>query len=583
MTLFWNILSLLGGLSLFLFGMSLMGEGLERRAGKRLKGLLGRLTSNRFYGLLLGIGVTALIQSSSAVTVMAVGFVNSGLMTLGQSIGIIMGANIGTTVTSWLLSLWQIEGGSFLFQLLKPSSFTPVLALIGVVLYLFLKREEHRYTGLILLGFSVLMFGMDAMSGAMKPLSELPAFQRIFLLFSNPLLGVLTGAVMTAILQSSSASVGILQALSLTGVLRIEAAIPLIMGQNIGTCVTSLLASVGAGIHAKRTAMVHLYFNLIGTVALLIPFFLLRGLGNAAFLQGEAGAVEIALIHTFFNVISTLILFPLAGFLERLAILSVRDRKGSEREEVVLLDPRLLTSAALAVSRSRSVSEEMACLALDNVRQSFSLFWKYDETIFLQIEKTEGRIDRLEDELGSYLVAIGDRNIAEVENREINVLLHLIGEFERISDHALNLAQVARARFLEESDLPQVQNEEVEILFSAVGEIAELATEAFCQNDSTLAARVEPLEEVIDSLRMQIHALYVERLQKGECRKTSGLAIADLLINLERIADHCSNIAARLLTAANHQPPHAYLQYVRTSGQETFSEWYGYYQKRYQI
>ena len=583
MALFWNFLSFFGGLSLFLFGMSLMGEGLEKRAGKRLKGLLGRLTSNRFYGLLLGIGVTALIQSSSALTVMVVGFVNSGLMTLGQSIGMIMGANIGTTVTSWLLSLWQIEGGSFLFQLLKPSTFTPILAFVGVVFYLFLKREKHRYTGLVLLGFSVLMFGMDAMSGAMKPLSELPEFQRVFLLFSNPLLGVLTGAVMTAILQSSSASVGILQALSVTGAIRVEMAIPLIMGQNIGTCVTSLLASVGAGIHAKRTAMVHLYFNLIGTVALLIPFLFLRGLGSVAFLQAEAGAVEIALIHTLFNVISTLFLFPLAGLLERLAVLTVRKREGANREKTVLLDPRLLASPSLALTRSRSVSEEMAALALENVMQSFSLFWKYEEKIFLQIEKNEGEIDRLEDELGSYLVAIGNRNVGEAENREISELLHLIGELERISDHALNLAEAARSRFLEESDLPQVQNEEVEVLFSAVGEIIELATNAFCQNDSALALRVEPLEEVIDSLRMQIHALYVERLRKGECRKASGLAIADLLSNLERIADHCSNIAAHLLTAANHQPPHAYLQYVRTSGQDTFAEWYGYYQKRYQI
>ena len=578
-----NILTLVGGLSLFLFGMQLMGEGLEKRAGKKLKSLLGRLTSNRFYGLLLGLGVTALIQSSSAVTVMTVGFVNSGLMTLRQSIGIIMGANIGTTVTAWLISLTRIEGGGMLLQLFKPTTFTPILSVIGVICYLFSKRDSRRYTGLILLGFSVLMFGMDTMSDAMKPLADLPAFQQIFLLFSNPLLGILTGAVLTAILQSSSASVGILQALSVTGAVTVGGTVPIVMGQNIGTCVTSLISSVGAEKNAKRTAMVHLYFNLIGTLILLIPYFWISVGTDWNFLQNSVSAADIALIHTLFNVLSTVILFPMAGLLERLAILTVRHGSAEFHEEGAFLDQRLLASPSLAVERSRGVTEKMAELAFENTSMALSLFSSFDMKTFHMVEEKEARVDRFEDEIGGYLLAVGSKNLGTEDSREVSEMLHLIGDFERISDHAVNLAQ--RAKSLNEGDasLPKESLSEIQVLFGAVEEIMRLSGQALREKDLELASRVEPLEEVIDSLRMQIHANHVERLQQGSCDLASGLILADLLTDLERIADHCSNIAGHLLTMANHEPIHAYLQYVRTSGQEAFTKWYEHYRKEFAI
>ncbi len=578
-----NVLTLVGGLSLFLFGMNLMGEGLEKKAGKKLKSLLGRLTSNRFYGLLLGIGVTALIQSSSAVTVMTVGFVNSGLMTLRQSIGVIMGANIGTTVTSWLLSLSRVEGGGILLQLFKPATFTPILALVGVAFYLFSKRDSRRYTGLIFLGFSVLMFGMDTMSDAMKPLADLPAFQEAFLLFSNPLLGILAGTVLTAVLQSSSASVGILQALSVTGSLTVGSAVPIVMGQNIGTCVTSLISSVGAEKNAKRTAMVHLYFNLLGTILLLIPYFLIGKWTDRAFVENAVNATDIALIHTLFNVLSTVILFPLAGLLERLAIFTVRHGDSDAKAEGAFLDPRLLASPSLAVERSRSVTEKMAELAFENVFLSLSLFESFEEKSFHAVEEKEDRVDRFEDEIGEYLLEVGSKNLLAADSREVSEMLHLIGDFERISDHAVNLARRAKGLAEGEAVLPPESLQEVRVLFGAVKEIMELSQRAFLESDLELASRVEPLEEVIDSLRMQIHAHHVERLQQGTYGFASGLLLADLLTDLERIADHCSNIAGHLLTMANHQPIHAYLQYVRTSGQQSFTKWYAYYREAYHI
>ena len=578
-----NILTLVSGLSLFLFGMQLMGEGLEKRAGKKLKSLLGRLTSNRFYGLLLGLGVTALIQSSSAVTVMTVGFVNSGLMTLRQSVGIIMGANIGTTVTAWLISLTRIEGGGLILQLFKPATFTPVLSVIGVICYLFSKRDSRRYTGLILLGFSVLMFGMDTMSDAMDPLADLPAFQRIFLLFSNPLLGILTGAVLTAILQSSSASVGILQALSVTGSLTVGGAIPIVMGQNIGTCVTSLISSVGAEKNAKRTAMVHLYFNLLGTLILMIPYFWISAGPDWIFLQNAASAADVALMHTLFSLLSTAILFPLAGLLERLAILTVRHGNVESHEEGAFLDQRLLASPTLAVERSRSVTEKMAELAFENTSVALSLFSSFDVKKFHTVEEKEARVDRFEDEIGGYLLAVGSKNLGTEDSREVSEMLHLIGDFERISDHAVNLAQKAKSLSEGESSLPEEGFSEIKVLFGAVEEIMRLSGQALREKNLELASRVEPLEEVIDSLRMQIHANHVERLQQGSCDLASGLILADLLTDLERIADHCSNIAGHLLTMANHQPIHAYLQYVRTSGQEAFTKWYEHYRKEYAI
>ena len=583
MDFFGNILSLIGGLALFLFGMNNMGQGLEKRAGKRLKGLLERLTSSRFRGLLLGIAVTALIQSSSAVTVMAVGFVNSGLMSLSQVIGIVMGANIGTTVTSWLLSLTQLEGDCFLLRLFKPASFTPILALIGIVFYMFSKKDSRRSTGGILLGFAVLMFGMDAMSAAVKPLSSVPAFGQALLWFQNPILGVLAGAVLTAIIQSSSASVGILQALAGAGQLTVGAAIPIIMGQNIGTCVTTLISAVGANRNAKRAAMIHLYFNIIGTVVILSAYTGLDALLNFAFAADNITAVEIAVIHTLFNLLCTVLLFPFANLLERLAVRTVPDREEESGGETVL-DERLLTSPALAVARSRAVAEEMAELAVANVRDAFSLLENYNEKKRLALAENEVHIDRIEDEIGNYLVSIGSRNMSESDSVEITALLHLIGDIERISDHALNLAEAAEQLANTASPLSEAEKKDLRVLISALDEILSLSIEAFCRHEREAALRVEPLEQVIDGLKAEIGARNIERLRTNESGVEASFLFADMLGDLERIADHCSNIAGVLLSMSEREMRvHDYLNRVRRDENSAFDSLYQRYRARFRL
>lgn len=580
MELFWNLLSLLGGLALFLFGMNLLGQGLEKRAGNRLKGLLGRLTAGRFRALLLGTAVTALIQSSSAVTVMAVGFVNSGLMSLSQVIGIIMGANLGTTATSWLISLTQLEGDGFLLRLLKPSSFTPILASVGIILYLFSKRDSRRSTGGILLGFAVLMFGMETMSEAVKPLASLPAFSEVLLWFQNPLLGILAGAVLTAILQSSSASMGILQALSSAGSLTVGAAIPIVMGQNIGTCVTALLASIGTNRNAKRAAMIHLYFNLIGTVILLAAFSLLRWLGMLAYAENAITAVGIAVVHTLFNLLCTLLLFPFARWLEWLAVRTVPDKKEDNGE--VMLDRRLLASPALAVARSRTVSEELASLAVQNARQAFLLLQKYDGVSKRQIEEREACIDHTEDEIGNYLISIGSRNVSEDDSVEITALLHLIGDFERISDHALNLAEAAEQ--LSASQLSAEARSDLQTLTAALDEILTLSLQAFCMRDREAAWHVEPLEEVIDDLKERARTRSIERLRQSMCDLDAGLLLSDVLNDLERIADHCSNVALVMLSSSEQDlRVHTYLDRVRQNAGNTFRSLYERYRLQFRI
>ena len=580
MELFWNLLSLLGGLALFLFGMNLLGQGLEKRAGNRLKGLLGRLTAGRFRALLLGTAVTALIQSSSAVTVMAVGFVNSGLMSLSQVIGIIMGANLGTTATSWLISLTQLEGDGFLLRLLKPSSFTPILASVGIILYLFPKRDSRRSTGGILLGFAVLMFGMETMSEAVKPLASLPAFSEVLLWFQNPLLGILAGALLTAILQSSSASMGILQALSSAGSLTVGAAIPIVMGQNIGTCVTALLASIGTNRNAKRAAMIHLYFNLIGTVILLAAFSLLRWLGMLAYAENAITAVGIAVVHTLFNLLCTLLLFPFARWLEWLAVRTVPDKKEDNGE--VMLDRRLLASPALAVARSRTVSEELASLAVQNARQAFLLLQKYDGVSKRQIEEREACIDHTEDEIGNYLISIGSRNVSEDDSVEITALLHLIGDFERISDHALNLAEAAEQ--LSASQLSAEARSDLQTLTAALDEILTLSLQAFCMRDREAAWHVEPLEEVIDDLKERARTRSIERLRQSMCDLDAGLLLSDVLNDLERIADHCSNVALVMLSSSEQDlRVNTYLDRVRQNASNTFRSLYERYRLQFRI
>ncbi len=563
MAVFWNALSLGGGLALFLFGMKVMGEGLEKCAGKRLKGLLGRLTAGRLRGLLLGAAVTALIQSSSAVTVMAVGFVNSGLMTLTQAIGIIFGANIGTTVTSWILSLTQIEGGNFFLTLLKPSSFTPILSLVGVGLLLFSKRERRRDVGGILLGFSVLMFGMERMSAAVEPLAELPAFREALLRFQNPILGLLAGVVLTAILQSSSASVGILQALASAGQITAGAAIPIIMGQNIGTCVTALISSVGAGKNAKRTAFVHFYFNVIGSVVLLAAFYVLQLAFDFAFVGESINVVGIATVHTVFNLLCTALLLPFAKGLEWLAIRTVPDRE-EERGRKALLDKRLLTSPALAVARSRAVAEEMAELAVLNAQRSISLLEAHDEKTRRAIAEDEARVDRMEDELGNYLAAIGSRNMSENDSSEVTAMLYQIVDFERISDHAVNLAEASDAMTEEGKALSVEAKADLSRLTEAVDEILLLARQTFCHSDRDAAWRVEPLEQVIDEVKDEALLRNIERVRESICRVEVSFLYADILHDLERIADHCSNIAGVFLASSEQtMRVHDYLERTR--------------------
>ena len=575
MEFFWNALSLVGGLALFLFGMNIMGQGLEKRAGSRLKSILGRLTAGRFRGLLLGVAVTALIQSSSAVTVMAVGFVNSGLMSLSQVIGVIMGANLGTTLTSWFLSLTQLEGDSFLLRMLKPTSFTPILAFFGIVFYLFSKKESRRSTGGILLGFAVLMFGMETMSEAVKPLSEIPAFGEALLLFENPALGVLAGAVLTAVIQSSSASVGILQALAGAGQLTTGAAIPIVMGQNIGTCVTALLSSVGARRNAGRAAVIHLYFNLIGTAVWLTVFWILRAFLDLAFVNERVTAFGIALIHTVFNLLCVLLLYPAAGLLERLALRTIPDREDEYGQSV--LDERLLNSPALAVARSRAVTEGMAELAIENVRLACSLLVKYDDKKRTELEENESKVDRMEDEIGNYLVSIGSRNMSEDDSVEITAQLHVIGDLERMSDHALNLGEAAERLVLSED-----ARRELGVLASALDEILSLSLQAFCRHDREAAWRVEPLEQVIDGLHDTLHAKNVERLRRNVCGVESGFLYAELLGDIERIADHCSNIAVVFLSSSEHaMRVHDYLDRFRADHTSEFDRLYQKYRKRF--
>lgn len=539
MTIF-DILTLIGGLSLFLFGMNLMGQALERRAGSKLTALIGSLTRSRFLSFLTGLGVTAIIQSSSATTVMAVGFVNSGVMTLRQSIGIIMGANIGTTVTAWILSLSGIQSGNVLVQLLKPSSFTPVLALIGIIYYSFCKSHKKKDTGMILLGFAVLMFGMETMSDSVAGLRDVPAFRDLFLLFRNPILGVLVGAVLTAIIQSSSASVGILQALTVTGQISYGAALPIIMGQNIGTCVTAILSSFGANRNAKRVAVVHLSFNIIGTVALLILLYGARALFPLPILDGNANALGIAVAHSLFNAACTLLLYPMAGLLEKLACRLVPDGRGSN--QVISLDERLLAAPVLALESARSCTVDMARCTAQLLRSSAYTLKDYKSALAEEIREAEARTDRYEDILSSYLVKLSYQGINEEESAQSAKMLRTIGDLERIADHGLNVLESAEELHEKHISFTGDARRELDLMLAAVEEIADSSIGAYVSEDLRMSAGVEALEEVIDQMKSRLRRHHILRLQQGSCSIEAGFIWADLLTNLERIADHCANI-----------------------------------------
>lgn len=577
----FDALSLIGGLSLFLFGMSVMGQALERRAGGRLRALLEKLTASKLVGLLTGLGVTAVIQSSSATTVMVVGFVNSGLMTLKQAINVIMGANIGTTVTAWILSLAGIDSGNLFIQLLKPSSFTPVLALIGIIFYMFLKDAKKKDTGMILLGFATLMFGMETMSGAVSGLRDVPAFGQLFILFKNPVLGVLAGAVLTAIIQSSSASVGILQALAVTGQVSYGAAIPIIMGQNIGTCVTAMLSSVGANKNAKRAALVHLSFNVIGTAVWLTVFCLLRALLHPALLDEGASLMGIAVVHSVFNVLCTLLMLPLSGFLERLVAALVPDDK--QPETFSELDERLFATPSIALERCQAVASDMAEAAVSALKDSLSVLRDYSPELAASVREREDKTDHYEDMLGTYLVKLSARQIGEADSREAAKLLKLIGDFERIADHAVNLVESAEELRDKGISLTEAAKSELSVISTAVSDILDLSLAAFLSSDLTAAAKVEPLEQVIDRLKERLRTRHILRLQKGGCTIDAGFVWLDLLTNLERTADHCSNIAGCVIESAHDDLDlHRSLREVR-DGSEEFQEWYRGYTRKYAL
>ncbi len=577
----FNVLTLIGGLCLFLFGMDLMGQALERRAGNSLRSILSKLTTKKIVGLLTGLGVTAIIQSSSATTVMVVGFVNSGLMTLKQAINVIMGANIGTTVTAWILSLTGIESGNIIVQLLKPMSFTPVLALFGIICYMFFKDSKHRDTGTILLGFATLMFGMDIMSDAVSGLADVPQFRELFLLFKNPLLGVLVGAILTAIIQSSSASVGILQALAATGQVSYGAAIPIIMGQNIGTCITALLSSFGTNKNAKRAAFVHLFFNIIGTVIMLIVFWIVKAAFAPVFLDTSASLFGIAVAHSAFNIICTVILYPMSGILETIAVRVVPGPKTQEKSD--MFDERILSTPSVALELCSKKAVEMGCLSANSLKKSLSLFNEYSAEIAEDIRNTEKEIDHIEDALGSYLVKLSGKQLNPEESAEVAKLLKAIGDFERISDHSLNLLYSAEEmrdkniKFTEEATL------EFNVLCNATSEILELSLSAFIENNLSSATETEPLEKVILSLKERMRNHHIMRLQKGKCTIVAGFIWADLLTNLERTAAHCANISGIVIDMQNNNfNTHESMRAIRTDS-ENFANQVKYFSEKYSL
>lgn len=580
MTIF-NALNLIGGLCLFLFGMNLMGQALERRAGSGLRSLLEKMTQNRLMGLLAGLGVTAVIQSSSATTVMVVGFVNSGLMTLRQSIGVIMGANIGTTVTAWILSLSGNEGSSLLVQMFKPSTFTPILALVGIILYMFCKADKKKDTGMILLGFATLMFGMEAMSSAVSSLRNVPQFREIFLMFSNPILGVLVGAVLTGIIQSSSASVGILQALASTGQVTYGAAIPIIMGQNIGTCVTALLSSIGTNKNARRAALVHLNFNVIGATVGIVLFYVVRAVAAPALLGQAASEWGIAVAHSIFNILCTAVLLPMGGLLEKLVLRLVPEGKQPQREAE--LDERLLATPALALERCRTLIADMASYSMESLRESLNAITAYNQKSAEHIREDEAKTDHYEDIIGSYLVKLSARKIGESDSALAAEYLRIIGDFERIADHSVNILESAEEMQQKGIAFSAAALQEYSTMAGAVREVTALAYDSFVSGDVQAARQVEPLEQVIDDLKEEMRTRHIRRMQQGSCGIEAGFIWSDLLTNLERVSDHCSNIACCMIEGADHNlHRHEVLQSIRGSG-EIFDREYSSYRQKYAL
>ena len=584
----FGILTLVGGLALFLYGMSIMGDGLEKVSGGKLEMLLEKLTSNPLKAVGLGAAVTAVIQSSSATTVMVVGFVNSGIMKLSQAIGVIMGANIGTTVTSWILSLTGIQGESIFVRLLKPSSFTPILAAIGIILYMSGKNSKKKDIGGIFLGFAVLMFGMEAMSGAVEPLADVPEFTSMLTMFKNPLLGVLVGAVLTAVIQSSSASVGILQALSVTGAFTYQAVIPIIMGQNIGTCVTAMLSAVGANRSAKRTAFVHLYFNIIGATVFMVLYFSLNALIGFSFSEDVVGVAGIALIHSIFNIFTTLILLPFTKGLEKLAYLTIpeseEEREAKEDTEFQILDDRFLQTPAFAIEQCRSLADKMAELSKDCFLKAMKVLLAYTDAGAEEVIALENKIDVYEDKLSIYLTKLNSTNLAYNDSQNVSTLLHCIMDFERISDHAVNVVESAQEMNRKEQHFSKKAEEEMKIYGNAVEDILTRTMEAFVSQDEKKILTIEPLEEVIDKINKDVKKRHIKRLRKGKCTIELGLILSDVATNYERVSDHCSNIAVCLIQMQDSElEAHSYMNHLKDGEDLSFEKQVEVFAEKYNL
>lgn len=576
----FDVLTLIGGLSLFLFGMNIMGQALERKAGNKLKDLLAKMTNSKFKGFLTGLVITAVIQSSSATTVMVVGFVNSGLMTLRQAINVIMGANIGTTITSWILSLGDIDGSSILITLLKPTSFTPILALVGIIFYMFLKDDSKKDIGSILLGFATLMFGMDTMSNAVSGLANVPGFSNLFILFTNPLLGVLVGALLTAIIQSSSASVGILQALSSTGQVTYGAAVPIIMGQNIGTCVTCLLSSIGTNKNARRAAVVHLLFNTIGTVVILTLFCIIKTFVYIPLLSEEASMFGIALTHSIFNVLCVMILLPMSALLEKLALRIIPDDKIKEKYDE--LDTRLFVTPTLALAQAKSSLSDMADTSRKAITMALKSVNNYSDKLYEDILKQEDKNDRYEDEIGTYLVDLSSKNtLSESESKEVSKMLKIIGDLERIADHAINIGQASRELRDKNLSLSEDAIKEMDNMLNAVKECVDLSLLAFEKDDLAIALKVPPLEEVIDELKAKLRANHIDRVKRRQCSIEAGFIWSDLLTNLERVGDHCNNIATEIIDDLNYDNRYFHKTKRHASDDEGYDAMYRDYSLKY--
>ena len=586
---FFDVLNMLLGLALFLFGMNLMGDSLAAASGGRLEKILEKLTNNPLKAVAMGAAVTAVIQSSSATTVMVVGFVNSGIMKLNQAVGIIMGANVGTTITAWILSLTGIESGNFLVQMCKPSSFCPILAIVGIAITMFSKDEKKKNIAHILIGFAILMTGMDTMSDAVKPLKDVPEFTSILTRFSNPLLGLLAGMILTAVIQSSSASVGILQALCLSGAVGFSTALPIIMGQNIGTTVTALISSIGANKNAKRTALIHVYFNVIGTTVFMLGFYIIHAIVDFPFMYEMAAPTDIATVHTIFNITATVILLPFSKQLVKLAQISIPEEeivveKTHAQKVLSILDSRFLEMPSYAIEQSRNAAESMAELAEESINLAMELLENYDVTKADRVVELEDEIDQFEDQIGSYLVKVSSKNLSTEDSHTASVILHCIGDFERISDHARNIKEAAQEMYEKNLEFSDKAKAELEVFKRAIHDILLLSMQSFRENNLTLAKQVEPLEEVIDKLNLDIKQRHVKRLRKGKCTIELGFILSDITTNFERISDHCSNIAVCLLEVSEDEfDTHAYVNELKRDDNIDFRSKVLAYEQRYEL